>query len=160
MRYRRGKTLLALSVMVAAAAVAVLATGASASREDRVYIGINLHFTGPTTTAGTFVMSGALEDAGATHVESLSLVPIGQSDAARLSGDQTFIGAKGTIVTHFEGQGFPLSSPHQVGRGHSVIVSGTGAYAGLGGRLKFLIVVDVGSNQLIGTLEGNTDHDD
>jgi hypothetical protein len=34
-----------------------------------------------------------------------------------LSGDQQYAGQKGTISTRFEGVAFPLSSPHQVGRG-------------------------------------------
>jgi hypothetical protein len=78
-----------------------------------------------------------------------------QHGQARLSGDQTYVGAQGTIITHFEGKAFPLSSPHQVGEGRIGIVSGTGAYAGLRGHARFLIVVDVGSNQLIGTAEGS-----
>ena len=100
-------------------------------------------------------MSGAVEDVGETQVEHLLVVPIGKTDAARLSGDQTYLGAKGTIVTHFEGKAFPLSSPHQVGQGQIEIVSGTGEYAGLKGHATFLIVVDAVSNQLIGTSEGS-----
>jgi hypothetical protein len=96
-----------------------------------------------------------VEDSGTTHVENLALVPIGNTDTARLSGDQTYVGTKGTIVTRFEGKAFPLSSPHQVGRGQIEIVSGTGAYAGLRGHATFLIVVDAVSNQLIGTSEGS-----
>jgi hypothetical protein len=147
--------LLLLVTIVGAAVVGLSAFSASASTDGHLYIGINLHFTGPDTTAGTFVMSGEVEDAGTSHVEHLSLVPIGSTDMARLSGDQTYVGAKGTIVTHFEGHAFPLSSTHQVGRGRIEIVSGTGAYAGVEGHATFLIVVDVGSNQLIGTARGS-----
>ena len=153
-------TLRLLVAVMGVVAVAVFAVGASASRDDRLFVGINLHFTGPETTAGTFVMSGAVEDAGTSHVEHLSLAPIGNTDMARLSGDQTYVGTKGTIVTHFEGKAFPLSSPHQVGEGRIEIVSGTGAYVGLRGNAKFLIVVDAVSNQLIGTAEGSVKGDD
>jgi hypothetical protein len=156
----RRNSLRILVAVTGAVAVAVLAVGASASPADRWYVGINLHFTGPTTTAGSFVMSGAVEDSGTTHVENLALVPIGNTDTARLSGDQTYVGTKGTIVTRFEGEAFPLSSPHQVGRGRIDIVSGTGAYTGLRGHAKFLIVVDSGSNQLIGTAEGRVKSQD
>ena len=62
---------------------------------------------------------------------------------------------RGTIVTHYDGKALLLSSPHQVGEGRIEIVSGTGAYAGLRGHARFLIVVDVTSNQLIGTAEGS-----
>lgn len=156
----RKKTLRLAVGVTAAAAVAVLAVGASASREDRWYIGINLHFTGPTTTEGTFVMSGAVEDFGTTHVEHISLVPIGNTDTARLSGDQTYVGTKGTIVTRFEGKGLFVSRQHQVGKGQIEIVSGTGAYAGLRGHARFLIVVHTVSNQLIGTAEGHVTSQD
>jgi hypothetical protein len=116
---------------------------------------LDLHFTGPTTTAGTFVMSGEVEDAGVATVDHLALVPIGASDMARLSGDQTYVGQKGTIFTHFEGHAFPLSSPHAVGKGRIDILGGTGAYAGIDGNATFLIVVDATTNQLIGTASGN-----
>jgi hypothetical protein len=151
----RRNSLRLLVAVTGAVAVAVLAVGAGASRADRWYVGINLHFTGPDKTAGTFVMSGAVEDAGASSVEDLAVVPIAGTDMAQLSGEQTYVGAKGTIVTRFEGKAFPLSSPHQVGRGQIEIVSGTGAYAGLRGHATFLIVVDAVSNQLIGTSEGS-----
>jgi hypothetical protein len=155
MNHLKRKLLLLLIPVMALVAVAVVAVGASAHRDDRLYVGINLHFTGPDKTAGTFVMSGAVEDAGASSVEDLAVVPIAGTDMAQLSGEQTYVGAKGMIVTRFEGKAFPLSSPHQVGRGQIEIVSGTGAYAGLRGHATFLIVVDAVSNQLIGTSEGS-----
>ena len=155
MKHSKRKTLLLLIPVIAVVAVALMAVGAGAAPDDRLYIGIDLHFTGPDTTAGSFVMSGAVEDAGTSQVEHLSLVPIANTDTARLSGDQTYVGANGTIVTHFDGKAFPLSSPHQVGRGQIEIVSATGAYAGLRGHATFLIVVDAVSNQLIGTSEGS-----
>lgn len=150
----RGRGLL----VVAAAATTVFALtamSAGAHADDRVYIGMNLHFTGPDTTAGTFVMSGTLEDSGASQVDQLRLEPIGNTDTARLSGNQSYVGSKGTILTRFEGKAFPLSSPHQVGRGRITFLSGTGAYAGIRGHARFLIVVDALSNQLIGTAAGN-----
>ena len=64
------RTLLLLIPVIAVIAVAVVAVGASAGRDDRLYVGINLHFTGPDTTAGTFVMSGAVEEAGTTQVDA------------------------------------------------------------------------------------------
>jgi hypothetical protein len=141
---------------LAAAALALLFVPLAASGGDggRVYLGISLHFTGPTSSAGTFVMSGVLEDSGASTVENIAIVPIGKSDRARLSGDQQYVGQKGTIFTHFEGIAFPLSSPHQVGKGRITFLDGTGAYAGLRGHATFLIVVDAISNQLMGTVSG------
>lgn len=151
---RRPRIFVPVALVAAAAALLVVPLAASGGGDKRVYIGISLHFTGPTTTAGTFVMSGALEDSGASTVENLALVPIGNSDRARLSGDQQYVGQKGTIFTHFEGVAFPLSSPHQVGKGKITFLSGTGVYAGIRGHARFLIVVDLTSNQLIGTATG------
>ena len=138
--------------------VAIVPLAGAGQADHRFYLGMSLHFTGPDTTAGTFVVSGALEDSGTSSVENIAIVPIGSGDKANLSGDQTFSGSKGTIVTHFQGVAFPLSSPHQVGRGHVEILSGTGAYVGVGGHATFLIVVDALSNQLIGTEEGSVNH--
>jgi hypothetical protein len=153
---RRLRRTIGLAALGVAAAFAVLVPlTASGAPGERLYIGMNLHFTGATTTAGTFVASGAVTDSGTAAVEHLALVPIGNSDAAKLSGDETFTSQNGTIATHFDGIAFPLSDPHQVGKGRFQIVSGTGAYAELRGQGTFLIVVDPISNQLIGTEEGS-----
>lgn len=147
---------IAVAAVAAAAALATLVPlTASGASHQRLYIGMNLRFTGATTTAGTFVASGAVSDSGTATVDHLALVPIGNSDSAELSGDETYSSPSGTIVTHFDGIAFPLSNPHQVGKGRFQIVSGTGAYAGLTGQGTFLIVVDPISNELVGTEQGN-----
>ena len=125
------------------------------SDEKRLFIGFSLHPTGPTSTAGTFVMSGRFQDSGASAAENIALVPIDRTDRSRLSGDQQFIGRQGMIFTHFEGVSFPNSSPHVVGEGRFTILYGTGIYAGISGRGTFLIVVDFVSNQFIGTEAAN-----
>jgi len=145
-------------LVVAAAVAALTLTPLAASGDDDqkgVYVGMHLHFTGPDSSAGTFVVSGAVEDSGTSDVRHLALVPIGNGTTARLSGEQTFSGSRGTILTRFEGRAFPLSSPHQVGRGTFEIVSGTGAYSNLRGGGRFLIVVDAISNELDGTEAGS-----
>jgi len=137
----------------AVAAVPVVALAWSGGDRD-LLIGFDLRFTGMTTTAGTFVASGAVDDAGASRVDGLTLVPFGHRDQARLSGTQTFAGAEGTIVTRFEGVASDVSELHQYGQGRFRIVAGTGAYAGARGRGEFTIVVDAAGNRLIGTEEG------
>ncbi len=116
-------------------------------RHTNLFIGFNLHGTGPTSTAGPFVMSGRFQDSGTSTANNIRIVPIHNSDRARLSGDQQFAGQQGTIFTHFKGVAFPTTSPHQVGEGSFVILSGTGAYAGIRGRGSFLIAVDQISNR-------------
>ena len=140
-------------VIGAAAAVSVVALAARGGDRE-ILIGFELRFTGPTSTAGTFVASGAVDDAGASTVEGLALVPFGRHDQAKLSGTQTFAGAEGTIVTRFHGIASDISEPHQSGEGRFWIVSGTGAYAGIRGGGRFTIVVDAAGNRLIGTEEG------
>jgi hypothetical protein len=134
-----------------------VAFAAEDSDEQQLFIGFNLHGTGPTSTLGTFVMSGRFQDSGTSTVENLTLVPIHNSDRARLSGDQQFVGQQGTIFTHFRGVAFPTTSPHAVGQGSFTILSGTGAYGGIHGRGSFLIVVDQISNQFIGTETGTVE---
>jgi hypothetical protein len=140
---------------VAAASIALVPLAATAGSDDRLFIGTSLHFTGPTTSAGTFVMSGEIEDSGTSAVDHIAVVPIGNSDMARLSGDQTYVGQNGTIFTHFEGHAFPATGPHAVGKGRVDILGGTGAYAGIDGNATFLVVVDQTTNQIIGTSSGN-----
>jgi hypothetical protein len=112
---------------------------------------MNLHLTGPNTSAGTFVASGAVADSGAADVGEFTIIPTGSADTGRLSGTEIYTGQLGTIVTRFEGEAFPLSSPHEVGIGRFEIVSGTGPHASLSGNGTFEIVVDRTTNQLIGT---------
>ena len=131
------------------ARVAQIAASGESAR--RLYLGMNLHFTGPDASAGTFVASGAVADSGTVAVEHTAIVPIAGSDRGTLSGVETYSGQLGTIVTRFEGVAFPLSSPHEVGLGTFEVVSGSGAYVGLSGQGVFEIVVDATSNQLIGT---------
>ena len=145
-------------VVAGAAAGLVGSLAASADPTQRLYLGMNLHFTGPDTSAGTFVASGAVADSGVADVSDLTIIPTGSADRGRLSGTETYTGQQGTIVTCFEGEAFPLSSPHEVGVGRFEIVSGTGAYAGVSGNGTFEIVVDATTNQLIGTEVARVHH--
>ena len=147
--------LLGLALALLAVLPATAFAADSNAERSRVVIGFELHFTGPDSTAGTFVASGAVQDAGTSTVRDIVLVPFGRQDKARLSGEQTFAGAKGSIVTQFRGIAEDVSKPQQFGRGRFTIVSGTGAYADLEGRGRFTIVVDVVGNHLIGTELGH-----
>jgi hypothetical protein len=139
---------------ILAAAIAVPLVGSASSVDSKLQIGFSLKFTGPTSTAGTFVASGAIRDSGTSIVTDLALTPQGNQQDARLTGTQTFIGQKGTVTTTFKGLAGPLTDPHQAGKGTFEIVGGTGEYAGIKGHGTFLIVVDVSTNQLIGTEDG------
>ena len=144
----------AASVAILAAAVTIPLTAWASSIDTKLQIGFSLHFTGPDSTAGTFVASGAVRDSGTSVVTHIALTPQGNQDDARLAGTQEFIGAKGSITTTFSGFAGPLNDPHQTGKGTFEIVGGTGKYAGIKGHGTFLIVVDASTNQLIGTEDG------
>ena len=53
-------TVLALALLAAV----IMPIAASGDSAQRLYLGMNLHFTGPDTSAGTFVVSGAVADSG------------------------------------------------------------------------------------------------
>jgi hypothetical protein len=146
---------LALVIGVAAAVpVVALAWPGGDRGGGNLLIGFHLQFTGQGSTAGTFVASGDVDDAGTSTVSGLAVEPFGHRDRGRLSGTQTFAGAEGTIVTRFQGIASDISEPHQSGEGRFRIVSGTGAYEGARGGGRFTIVVDSAGNNLIGTEEG------
>lgn len=148
------KIWLAVCVAILAAAVTIPVVASASSVDTKLQIGFSLRFTGPTSTAGTFVASGAVRDSGTSVVTNLTLTPQGNQDDARLTGTQEFIGQKGTITTTFSGLAGPLNDPHQAGEGTFEIVGGTGEYTGIKGHGTFLVVVDVSTNQLIGTEDG------
>lgn len=158
MSRRRILLLLALAtgVLVAVPVLAPAWRGDDGGGGKRLLIGFDLRFTGPTSTAGTFQASGVVDDSGESVVSDLAVVPFGKRDKARLSGTQTFKGAKGEIVTKFKGVAHDVSQQHQYGTGRFRIVSGTGAYAELKGRGRFTIVVDTTASpgRLIGTEKG------
>src|SRR5438093_6123460 len=109
--------------VVGAAAAVVAPLAASGDPTQRLYLGMNLHLTGPDTSAGAFVASGAVADSGTVDVRDLTITP-GAADTGRLSGTETYTGQQGTIVTRFQGEAFPLSSTHEVGIGR--LECGTG----------------------------------
>jgi hypothetical protein len=132
-----------------------LAGGDGDKRGGRFALGFDLHFTGPTSTAGTFVISGALRDSGTSTVEDLAIKPFGKRDRGRLSGVQRFVGSRGTLVTRFRGIAHDISDPYQWARGKVEIIDATGDYAGLRGKARFTVVVDASTNRLIGTELGH-----
>jgi hypothetical protein len=142
---------------LALAPVVAFAGDHGGGRGDRFVLGFILHNTGPTTTTGTFVVSGGLRDSGTSTVEDLAVVPLERGDRGRLTGVQRFVGAQGTIVTRFEGVARDISDTHQWAKGSFRIVDATGQYAGLRGDGRFTVVVDLATDQFIGTEDGHTD---
>jgi len=140
-----------VTAMVAQAPLGALAKDGDRPDGERLMLGFTLSATGPTTTAGTFVASGAVQGAGESTVERLTIVPFGNRDRAHLTGVQRFTTATGTIVTRFRGIAHAISTNHQWGRGSFRIIDATGDYAGLRGSGRFTLVANRTTNQLIGT---------
>jgi hypothetical protein len=139
----------------ALAPVALAGGGGGDKHGGRFALAFNLHFTGPDSTAGTFIVSGTLRDSGTSTVEDLAIEPLGRRDKGRLSGVQRFEGANGTIVTRFRGIARDISNRHQWAKGRFKIVDATRQYAGLRGGGRFTVVVDTQANQLLGTELGH-----
>ncbi len=137
-----------------AVVVAMPFAAQASSIDTKLQIGFNLHFTGPDSTAGTFVASGAVRDSGTSIVTGLRFATRGNQSDASFGGTQTFVGQKGSITTVFKGVAGPGDDVHQAGKGTFEIVEGTGAYSGLKGHGTFLVVVDIATNQVIGTEDG------
>lgn len=150
MRPRRG--IVAAALALALFVVAVPFAG-STDEQKRLVIGFNMavSLNAPNAT-GTFVAAGAVNDSGPATA-TVTLTPIG-NDAAMEKGTHTLTGGLGTITIRFRGRIRPLSSPHQFGKGSFKIVGGTGAYAGLRGKGKFILAADFTIGTLIGTYEG------
>ena len=150
----KGKLALAVAALAAAGALVAVPLTSASSVDTKLAIGFSLHFTGPTSAAGTFIASGAVRDSGTATVPDVTVVQLGNQDDGRLSGTEIYTGALGSITTTFSGVAGPATDPHQAGRGTFRIVAGTGAYAGLTGQGTFAVVVDFSTNQIIGTEDG------
>jgi hypothetical protein len=140
-------------LLLAGLAVGVPIVASASSVDTKLQIGVDLHFTGPASSAGTFVAAGSVRDSGSVVV-SQTFVQQGNQDDARLTGTQVFTGQKGSFTATFKGLTGPLNDPHQAATGTFAISGGTGAYAGLQAHGTFTVVIDFPTNQIVGTQVG------
>jgi hypothetical protein len=138
------------AAFVAFAAVPLSASGTS---EKRVVIGLNEHFTGPNSAAGTFVAAGAISDSGA-RTDTFTKTPSKHGTEAAIEGTATMTGSLGTFSEAFKGKLVPLGAPRSFVEGHFEFTGGTGAYAGLRGHGEFLGAADATTNTILGTDAG------
>ena len=148
----KGKIALAAGALAAVAALVMVPLTTASAVDTKLQIGYNLRLfgvgIGPGGTAGTFVASGAVRDAG-TAMGSSTVTPFGNGDDGRLEGTVTLAGSLGTITEEFSGIAGPLGMPHTAAQGTFEIVRGTGAYAGLTGHGTFRTVADFSTNQAV-----------
>jgi hypothetical protein len=140
------RRLLLVTGLGAAIAVTLAAVPFGASGDNtRFVIGRQLHFTGPTTAAGTFSIAGAFSDSG-TVTATFTAAP-GADNTAVFNGEETQAGDKGTITVHFSVVSYPASDPRQFAIGQEIVTGATGAYAGLvGTKLKAKAEIDLIAN--------------
>lgn len=136
-------------------ASAVLGQGfvASADSRDRAILAFHMSATGPGTAAGTFSVAGALSDTGTLGGTFVLTPTVG--DQGILEGDQTIVGASGSITTHYKGttQIVPIPGGRAFGEGRFVITDATGSYSGLEGKGTFAVVADFTNFVIAGSLD-------
>lgn len=149
------KRAFAAAAAVMAVAVALPVVGIASRGERGLTIATHGSLTAPDAAAGTFAAVGDIDDSGAVVTE-FALTPVGP-DAARLSGSQRFTGTMGTFEATFEGLASPIPGPgvRSVARGKFEIRGGTGAYEGIRGRGRFVVVGDFTTGQVYSTGEGH-----
>jgi hypothetical protein len=75
----------------------------ASSVDTKLQIGFSLHFTGPTSAAGTFIASGAIHDSGTATVPEVTVDQLGNQDDGRLTGTEIYTSSLGTITITFSG---------------------------------------------------------
>lgn len=121
----------------------------AADAEQRVMISERMQLTGPTTQAGTWVGTGAVNDAGSGSA-TFTVVPQG-GDKGLLTGTHVLTSASGTITietTAFVRPFPPPTPPRAMAEGTWEIVGGTGAYADLDGRGKVYATADFTTGEI------------
>jgi hypothetical protein len=148
----KDKIALAAAVFTVAAALVAVPMTAASSVDTKLQIGYNLRLfgvgIGPGGTAGTFIASGDVQDAGTATGQS-TVTPFGSGGDGRLEGTVTLVGSLGTITEEFSGIAGPLGHPHTAAQGTFRLVGGTGAYAGITGEGTFTTVADFSTNQAV-----------
>lgn len=129
------------AVMAALGAIfAIVPLAASGGSGGKVMIAERNVFTSSSTQSGTFSIAGAISDSGTVSVE-FTLTPRGD-DRAFIDGDHVLQGSLGTLVVRTHAMVFTGSAPRVFVEGRWVVVSGTGAYAGMEGGGSVRAVAD------------------
>jgi hypothetical protein len=137
----------ATGVAACAVIAAVGPTAGLATPPEPVVIQLDLHFTSPTTTTGTFTMAGVVEDQG------IATQALRFADST-VHGVQTMTSSAGTITIRFQAGITPTGPTTRDTAGNWVIVRGTGAYATLHGRGHGAGEIDLAAGTLDLTYSG------
>ncbi len=128
------RILLALTLVLAAAATAVIPLAASAGGNSPLVIGARFSLE---TGMGTFSACCAVSDSGSASLEITSFEVRGNEGV--FEATNTFTGAQGSFTISIHGTTGPLlidgvESPRHIARGKWRITSATGDYVGLEGH--------------------------
>ena len=122
-----------------------------------VTINLELFFTGANTAAGTFNISGIVNDNGTVAQEfTLNGQP---NNPGTAHGRKTLTGQDGEFDIRFQVRITPASPTTAVAEGRFVIMNGTGNYQGFHGVGTTYIEIDFVAGTLTGTYEGQAQFD-
>jgi len=143
--------------LLAAMALLVLTPlSATATNERRVMISERNQLTGPTTQAGTWVGTGAINDAGMSAA-TFTVVPHGDAKGL-LTGTHVLTGSAGTITVETRAWVRPFpppTPPRAMAEGRWWVSGGTGAYAGIQGRGKVYATADFTTGEITIVRDGS-----
>ena len=133
----RGRTFRSRVGLLGLFAAVLLANPGAAAAVQPQGISIEAHTQRgcPTASSCVFVASGAINDAGSTLTDSLKATALPSPVVGTAQYVKTFHGQAGSLTIQLESMIRPTDVPwlwHE--EGHWVVVSGTGAYAGLTGQ--------------------------
>jgi hypothetical protein len=145
---RRLSSVLGLAALLAAL-LALTPLGASAHDTKRVVISERMQFVPPNMQSGTFVATGAINDAGSAAA-TFTLAPTA-NDRQLLEGAHVLTGSGGTITIEtraYVHDSSPPSPPRSHAVGHWWISAATGSYAGLAGRGEVIATADFTTGEI------------
>ena len=133
----RGRTFRSRIGLLGLLAGVLLANPGAAAAVQPEAVSIEAHSVRgcPTSTSCLFVASGAINDSGVISTDSFKATALSSPVVGTAQYVRTFIGQSGSLTIQLESMIRPTDVPslwHE--EGHWVVLSGTGAFAGLAGQ--------------------------
>jgi hypothetical protein len=154
------KTKLTLAAL-ATLAVAAFPLVAQATKPQAVSLTFTMHFTGPTTAAGTWTSTGdlaVLSGKSGTVVQTTRITGKGKGKGKKtgqvVHGRKAVTASDGTFVIQFVGGLKPTGATTSEVNGRFVLKKGTGAYTGLRGTGKIHATLDSSSGAITSVYTG------
>jgi hypothetical protein len=146
---------------LASVGVAVVALVAQAAKPQAVSLTFTMHFTGPTTAAGTWTSTGSLavlNGKSGTVIQTTKITGKGKGKGKKtgqvVHGRKAVTASDGTFVIQFVGGLKPTGATTSEVNGRFVLKKGTGAYAGLHGTGKIHATLDSSTGAITAVYTG------